>query len=128
MRLRRLWLFVGWLLVIGVVYGSLMPSPPTPVTFPDADKVEHVTAYLVLMLWFAQLYTSTNARWRVAVSLVGLGVLIEYLQGWSGYRDFEYLDMVADAAGVSLGWALAWSSLGRSIGWMDSAVGWMLGR
>jgi VanZ family protein len=127
-RFRLLWIIIGWAFVLGVTYGSLMPSPPDPLTCADADKVEHVTAYLVLMLWFAQLYTATAARWRVAVGLVALGVLIEILQGWSGYRDFEYLDMVADTAGVSLGWALVWSPLGRTIGWVDSAVGWVLGR
>lgn len=120
MSIRRIWLLLGWLLVIVVVYGSLMPSPPTVMKFPEADKVEHVSAYLAMMLWFAQLYTSTRARWRLAFGFIGLGILIEYIQGWSGWRDFEYLDMVADAAGVSLGWALVWSPLGRILAWLQS--------
>lgn len=117
--LRRTWLAVGWLLVAAVLYLSLTPFPPPLPPFANSDKFEHALAYLVLMLWFAQLYPSSAARWRVAFLLVALGVLIEYLQGWSGYRDFDYLDMVADAVGVALGWALAISPLGRSVAWAD---------
>jgi VanZ family protein len=40
-----------------------------------------------------------------ALGFVAMGILIEFLQRMTGYRDFEVLDMVADAIGVLLGWA-----------------------
>ena len=58
------------------------------------------------MFWFAQLYVRTSVRLRYAVGLVVLGIALEFIQAHVG-RDFEVLDMVADAAGVSLGWAAA---------------------
>jgi VanZ family protein len=36
-----------------------------------------------------------------------MGIAIEFVQGATGYRSFEVMDMVADAIGVLLGWAAA---------------------
>ena len=33
-----------------------------------------------------------------------MGALIECLQGLTDYRSFEWLDMLADAVGVTLAW------------------------
>ena len=104
---QPLWNTVGWLLVVLIVYLSLTPNPPNIVTFPHVDKVEHLLAYGVLMAWFSQLTISVEKQIRLMIGLCALGVLIEILQGWSGYRDFEYGDMVADAAGVLLGWSVS---------------------
>jgi hypothetical protein len=38
---------------------------------------------------------------------VALGIALEFVQGWTDYRTFEVADMVADALGVAVGWALA---------------------
>jgi len=38
-----------------------------------------------------------------AIGAVALGVGLEYAQWYSGWRDFEVRDMVADAAGVLTG-------------------------
>ena len=47
------------------------------------------------------------------VALIAMGVVIEFLQGWSGYRYFEYADMLANSTGVVLGYLLARTALGR---------------
>ncbi len=99
-----LWLTVGWLLVALIVYGSLTPSP-TQINVPNGDKFEHLFSYGVLMGWFMQLY-SRAAHLRLALLCVALGVGMEYAQLASGYRDFEYMDMVADASGVFIAWLL----------------------
>jgi VanZ family protein len=44
---------------------------------------------------------------------VGIGLLLEIAQRISGYRSFEWGDLVADAAGALLG-ALAMSLVARS--------------
>jgi hypothetical protein len=67
---------------------------------PHLDKVEHAFAYGVLMGWFWPLY---GARGRLfhAIGLVALGIALEFVQGAGGVRQFEVVDMVADAAGVA---------------------------
>lgn len=112
LKYRRIWLSAGWLLVVLVVYFSLAPHPPEPLSFDNADKLEHLLAYAVLSLWLNQLYPSALSRARVAVALVALGVGVEYVQGWTGYRMFDVLDMLANSVGVLIGWLLALTSLG----------------
>jgi len=105
-RARKLWLIVGWLLILLVIYLSLAPiSIEMPVE--DGDKIGHVAAYAALMLWFANLYETLTRRSILAIGFVALGIALEFVQGETGYRTFEVADMVADALGVAVGWALA---------------------
>jgi hypothetical protein len=36
-----------------------------------------------------------------------MGISLEFLQGLSGYRTFEYSDILANTTGVLFGWLLA---------------------
>ena len=103
---ERIWLAVGWLGVVTVVWLSLMPEPPR-LDIEQGDKLQHLAAYGSLMLWFAQVAVARSSRWRTAVALVGLGIALEYAQRATGYRTFSYADMAANAAGVACGWLLA---------------------
>ena len=103
LRWLRLWLATGWLLVAAVVYLSLTPAPPY-VELPQSDKLGHVVAYAVLMFWFMQIYHQRRTRMLIAVGFVFLGVSLELLQGYSGERQLEFADMIANTAGVALGW------------------------
>jgi VanZ family protein len=105
--LRHAWLILGWCGVVGVIVMSLIPNPPDFVPIEQGDKVEHIVAYGSLMFWFAQVYGALRTRAIVAGLLIALGIAIEYVQGWTGWRDFSYADMAADAAGVALGWLIA---------------------
>lgn len=107
-KLRTAWLVLGALWVATVFYISLTPNPPDPVRFLNADKLEHALTYCLLMLWFAQVYQLRKQRFTIALALVTMGVTMEFLQGMTGYRSFEYADMLANATGVALG--LAWAS------------------
>jgi VanZ family protein len=105
-RARQLWLVIGWLLVLLVIFLSLAPiSVQVPVE--EGDKLGHVAAYATLMLWFANLYETLSRRIMLAIGFVALGIALEFVQGWTGYRTFEVADMAADALGVAVGWALA---------------------
>ncbi|WP_035384298.1 VanZ family protein [Ferriphaselus sp. R-1] len=108
--IRKAWLVLGWLWVAVVFYLSLTPHPPEPVQFWNVDKLEHALAYALLMLWFCQLAYS---RVRLGLAFVAMGVGIEFLQGMTGYRYFEYADMLANSTGVLLGWGLAGTAAGR---------------
>ncbi len=90
-----------------VIYLSLAPISVDIAPVQHGDKLEHGLAYAVLMIWFACLYAARPVRLGYAIGFIALGVALEFLQRETGYRDFELLDMVADAVGVLLGWALA---------------------
>lgn len=106
LRARSLWLLLGWVLVLCIVFLSVAPiSIETGVE--QGDKLSHAFAYGTLMAWFANLYGRLARRRMFAAGLVALGIALEFIQGWTEYRTFEVIDMVADAAGVVAGWALA---------------------
>ena len=117
-RYAGLWWLIGWSLVVVVVGLSLMPDPPEPVEFGHADKLEHLFAYGLMMAWFAQL-VARSRQYRWALGLVALGIGLEFVQGWSGYRMFDGLDMLANSVGVLLGWWLARRWLGGSLARVD---------
>jgi len=105
-KLRALWLALGWGLVAAILWLSLTPSPPK-VDFAQSDKVGHFLAYGGVMFWFAQLYAARGTRLAYAAGFVAMGVALEFIQGWTGYRSFEVYDMLADGIGVALGWVAA---------------------
>lgn len=113
LRYRSAWLAAGWLLVGLVIYLSLTPHPPEPLSFDQADKLEHALAYASLSLWFCQIYLALRQRVVVVAALVIMGVALEFLQGASGYRMFETADMLANSCGVLSGFLLARTRLGR---------------
>jgi len=106
-RVRLAFLTIGFAGVVVVTVGSLIPSPPDLIPLENGDKGEHFLAYGGLMFWFAQVYVRLPARARVATLLLALGIGLEYVQGWTGWREFSYADMGADAIGVALGWLAA---------------------
>ncbi|HYR05678.1 MAG TPA: hypothetical protein VEP71_03265 [Gallionella sp.] len=104
-RFCHTWLAFGWLWVSAILWLSLTPIPPQPLVFDFSDKLEHTLAYLFLMGWFAVVYRE-RSRIVIAVGLVMMGVLVEILQGLSGYRYFEFADMIANGSGVLLAWLM----------------------
>ena len=108
LKLRLLWLTIGYALVALVVYLSLTSSPvDTGLSFPYQDKAFHAFAYFVLMAWFAQIYHDRFQRNMIAVMFIIMGVTLEYLQSFDPNRFYEYGDMVANTMGVVIGLLLA---------------------
>ena len=110
LRFERLWIVFGLGFVLLVIYLSLTPELPD-IAVSANQKLGHVLAYGWLMLWFAQLYRSTGTRLGLAAAFCALGVALEYLQGMTGYRGFEYSDMLLNSTGVAIGLALAYTPL-----------------
>jgi len=106
MTLQRAWLLVGWVGVVAIIVLSLIPRPPS-IDIAGGDKIAHVLMYVSVMAWFGQAYLNSSARWWTGALLVCLGVALEFVQGWTGYRTFSYADMGADGCGVLLGWLLS---------------------
>jgi VanZ family protein len=65
-----------------------------------------VLLYAVAAFWFCSVYAG-KARLFHCLGLVALGVALEFVQRWLGYRSFELADMAADAIGVLAAWGLA---------------------
>ncbi len=119
LRLRWLWLLCGWAMLVAAVWLSLIPTPPQIVEIPYVDKVKHLLAYAVLMAWFGQIYTTRGTQRSWLAGLVLMGIMLEFLQGWSGVRFFEYADMLANALGALLGYWLTRNVLAGALARID---------
>jgi VanZ family protein len=101
--LRMLWI----LMAIVVVTAALSPLDRT-VMMTASDKTDHVLAFGALMT-VATLVVPL--RWRPLLKTAALhflfGVAIEIGQLWVPGRDGSLDDLVADAAGIAAGAALA---------------------
>ena len=73
--MRPLLVAGGWLYAAAIVYLSLTPTPPEP-GFEYGDKLGHVLAYALLMLWFALLYRSAGARLAYGALWIALGIAL----------------------------------------------------
>jgi hypothetical protein len=104
--LRRMWYWLGWGIIAGIVWLSITPAP-LELEVRQGDKLEHVFAYGVAMFWFAVLFRSRARQAGYCLAWIGLGVALEFVQRHLGYRSFDPGDMAADAAGVLTGWLLA---------------------
>jgi VanZ family protein len=100
LRFRRLWLGLGCVLVLVVVYLSLTPDPVAELPGANGDKFGHMLSYATLMLWFAQIYRGQMARIALAVAFVCMGISLEYLQLLVVTRTFDYMDMAANSLGT----------------------------
>jgi VanZ family protein len=122
LRFTHIWLAVGFLLVGLVVYASLMPNPPDLAHVQGGDKLEHIAAYFTLTFWFCQIYARNPVRWVFGLVFIMLGVSMEYLQGMTGYRTFEYGDMAADAAGVLCALLAAQTAAARGLAMVEKCL------
>ena len=120
-RFRRLWLVIGWAMVVSVLVLSLIPLSVD--LSEGKDKVSHFIAYGSLMFWFGLLYRGLRRETIVAIGFVAMGITVEYLQGMTGYRSFDVNDMVANAIGVAMGWAVVQTPLRRLLHWVEARVG-----
>lgn len=101
--IARIWKTFGWLGVAAALVLSLIP--PVLNEAGHNDKFVHLCGYAVLMFWWAQLVV--ERRWRLAVSVMLFGVIIELLQGLTPFRQSDALDALANTGGVLLGWLAA---------------------
>jgi VanZ family protein len=119
-RFRRIWLLVGCGMVAAVVVLSLIPVEVD--LGEDSDKLAHFLAYGSLSLWFGMIFTGTSRQFGITVAIVALGVVLEFLQGLTGYRTFSIADMIANALGAALGWGLAQTPLKNGLVWIERRI------
>ena len=118
---RLAWLTSAYVLVAAVVYFSLARLD-VDIQAEGGDKVAHVVAYALLTFWFMQIYVTLWPRVAIAAGLVALGIMLEFLQGYTGYRNFDYVDMISNTIGVALGWIAAPPRVPNLLARLESAV------
>lgn len=92
-----------WVLVLATLWLSLMPAEHIPPTFNFWDKAQHALGFAALA--FLGLTGYAQQARKVALGLVVFGIAIEVLQHLSGWRHGDWLDWVADCAGLLIGYA-----------------------
>ena len=96
-----------WVCFVGLNGLALSPAPYLPPTLFDWwDKAQHAIGFGTLTVLAVLAYPEVS-KLRMGLMLVALGVLIEVLQYFSGYRFGDWQDAVADGVGVLLGLVLA---------------------
>ena len=122
LKLKPLWLAIGFAMVCFVIYSSLTTSPPVPVNFQLSDKLMHLLGYFGLMGWFLQIYQNKKMQFFLAVVFISMGISLEFLQDLGGVRFFEVNDMLANSAGVLLAWSLVKTPFPRLLQFFESKV------
>lgn len=108
----RMGLLVSLLMVTWL---SLRPMPE-PIGPEHFDKVMHLLTFLWLALLVDLGFSAQGFGWAKIVFLLVYGMAIELLQLAVGYRDFSWLDWLADGVGVAV-YAFAGLPLLQRMGW-----------
>lgn len=95
-----------WALVVLTVVMSLMPVEHLPREARFWDKAQHALGFAALAFLGLQVGASRPLRalWALAV----LGLCIEGAQAFTGWRQGDWLDWLADLVGLALGAATLW--------------------
>jgi len=107
MHYRKLWLAIGVIYIGFILTASLLKAPDINVIINHTDKAVHFLSYFILVGWFVQLYPKLNSRISILISAIALGMLIEYLQGMTSYRSFDFADEIANSIGALSAFILA---------------------
>ena len=86
------------LAIVGVL--SLVPAPAA---IGGSDKLMHLLTYFILSAGFSTLVCYNKSVLYIAIGLISYGILLEFLQGLTGYRFMEAYDVLANSVGVISG-------------------------
>ena len=122
LRFAKLWLTLGWKLIAIVALLSMWPERFHVIVSDSGigGKLEHLIAYLVLMLWFANIYPQRSHRLWLSAGLIVIGVCLEFLQSMIPGRRFLYTDMMYSVVGVLIGLILAKTFLSTCLLHLDA--------
>jgi VanZ family protein len=118
LRFAWLWWAMGYMLIALTIHDSLEQHPPSFPAF-TSDKALHFTGYFLLATWFGGVARRTR-YWIVWLGLLALGGTMEIAQGlMHNGREAEWLDMLANTLGVTLGLGVAYVGLGMWMVWVE---------
>lgn len=94
---------VFWSLLTVVAIVSLIAIPASqPQLFIWQDKLYHGLAYGTLFALLVKAYGARYRLWHLAVSLALFGLVVEIAQFFTGYRQLEVWDFIANSLGIFL--------------------------
>jgi len=128
LRYARRWRVASVVLLILVLAATMMPAVwfwpdrrEFVSWFVGVDKWLHGITFVFLAVWFAGLYERCS-YWMIGLGLTLFGLLIEACQRLVTYRSSDVFDIVADAAGISIGLAVAMAGLGGWSLWVENRL------
>jgi VanZ family protein len=118
LRFKNIWRLIAYLIVLTIIVLSLIPDPEKITPFHASDKIMHALVYAFAMLWFGFCFKGKKLFTSAAV-LVLLGIVLEIIQGQTGYRTMDFYDGVADCVGVFIGLMLSFSRLSNALQYIE---------
>lgn len=92
-----------FIVVLGVILFSGLRPEPVPQVFNQQDKLHHMLGFAALTFTLRLAFPQWRVVWTILASL-GAALLIEVGQSFLPNRQASPGDMLANAAGVLLGW------------------------
>jgi VanZ family protein len=117
LHLRPLWFALAYAQLLLVAVLSLTPAVAN---VGGSDKLGHFLAYAMLSIAFSVIIRQRLSLWRVLFGLIAFGILMEYLQGLTGYRYADPEDALANGIGVAFGLLFHFSPLRRVLLRLDT--------
>ena len=131
LRYSRRWHAASMMLLLFVLAATTMPAVwfwsdrhVFLTWFVDVDKWLHGITFVILALWFAGQYRP-GSYWRIGIGLILFGFLIEGCQRLVTYRSADWFDILADTAGIIVGFSIAMAGSG---GWSLRIENWYMRR
>lgn len=98
MNKRLIEKIIGVLIIIAIFIFSLIPGSGKEPLFNHQDKVGHFFSYFLVTFWWGKILLRPE-HLKLVIKFTLMGVLIEFLQRETGYRSFDYFDMLANLTG-----------------------------
>ena len=121
LQLPRLWFSLAFALALVVGGFSLIPGPD----LGEGDKLTHFLTYAILSAGFSLIIEARKSLWLILFGLISYGLLLEWLQGLTGYRMKDMADALANSLGVISGLVFYFSPLRGILRRLDA---WLLAR
>lgn len=101
----KIYRFIFWLCLTSIFVLATIPLNIPKIDVSYSDKINHVVAFIILWILFTHAYLLKI--WLAFIVLLGYGFLLECIQRFIPYRDFSWLDLIADAVGLSIGFIMS---------------------
>ncbi|MBK9440718.1 MAG: VanZ family protein [Comamonadaceae bacterium] len=102
------WRWSFWSLVLITLWLSLVPAEQVPSAFHFWDKAQHALGFSGLAFLGLMAYPGRVRVLMLGLALFGAGIE-ELAQWWSGWRQGDWQDWIADCVGLMIG-RFAWRS------------------
>lgn len=102
----RVYRITFWCLLAAVAIMSMVSFYSPKQIFDWQDKLHHLLAYAVLFWFLLGAYGKQQKIWKLGVCLAVFSGLIEIAQSYTGHRQAELMDLMANIAGILLAYLL----------------------